>query len=80
MQNQSDVMTRDDTMNRRQTDPFCTCVRGEWGQLCPECGQRLPPRPGPLQSWHATRAIDAAASAQARATVLQTQSYRHWHL
>ena len=60
--------------------PQCECERGEWGEPCPACGQRLPPRPGPLRSWHAARAIDAAASAQARASLQHTESFRHWHL
>jgi hypothetical protein len=32
----------------------CESVRGEWGGICPDCGQQLP-NPGPIQSWQATR-------------------------
>ena len=28
----------------------CQSVRGEWGHICPDCGQLLPPKPGPLAS------------------------------
>jgi len=47
--------------------------------MCPVCGQLLPPRPDPLQSWHARRSIDRVLSAKARASSLQA-SLRHWHL
>jgi hypothetical protein len=30
--------------------PECESVRGEWGGICPDCGQRLPSLPGPLHS------------------------------
>ena len=30
--------------------PECESIRGEWGELCPDCGQRLPPKPGPLMA------------------------------
>ncbi len=59
--------------------PPCECDRGDWGGICPVCGQRLPPRPDPLQSWHAARAVDRVRSAQARASVRQAP-LRHWHL
>ena len=39
----------------------CGSARGEWGELCPVCGQQLPPRPDPLASWHAGRATDRVA-------------------
>jgi DNA-binding CsgD family transcriptional regulator len=29
----------------------CESTRGEWGGRCPDCGQTLPPKPGPLKSW-----------------------------
>ena len=65
---------------RLSSDPFCECVRGDWGQPCPVCGRRLPPQPGPLRSWHAAKAIDADRSAQARDSLVLTQSFRRWHI
>ncbi len=47
---------------------LCESDRGEWGACCPDCGVRLPPRPGPVRAWHSTRAIDPDHSAQAHAT------------
>jgi hypothetical protein len=57
----------------------CESDRGEWGGLCPACGRQLPPRPDPLQSWHAARSTDRIRSDQARASARQTP-LRHWHL
>jgi len=57
----------------------CQSDQGDWGGICPVCGQQLPPRPDPLQSWHARRSIDRVVSAKARTASLQTP-LRHWHL
>jgi hypothetical protein len=57
----------------------CESDQGDWGGICPVCGQQLPPRPAPLQSWHAGRAIDRLRSQQARDSSRQA-SLRHWHL
>ena len=27
---------------------MCESTRGKWGDVCPDCGVRLPPLPGPL--------------------------------
>ena len=62
-----------------RADRPCESDRGEWGGICPGCGQRLPPWPDPLQSWHAGRAVDRMRSAQARAAS-RGASLRHWHL
>ncbi len=59
---------------------FCECEQGEWGEACPACGQRLPPLPGPLRSWHAARALDPEVSAHARASLARTQPFRGWHI
>jgi hypothetical protein len=64
---------------RFPADHACESDQGDWGGICPLCGQRLPPRPGPLQSWHAGRAIDGVRSAQARAASHQGL-LRPWHL
>ena len=65
---------------RRSSVPLCECEQGEWGERCPACGLALPPRPGPLRSQHAERAVDAVASAQARASLHHSHSFRGWHL
>ncbi|MDA8204131.1 MAG: hypothetical protein M0Z49_15505 [Chloroflexi bacterium] len=65
-------------VRRAAADPFCNSDRGDWGSTCPACGQRLPPLPGPLRSWHAERTIDADRSAQARAAMWQ--GIRRWHI
>ena len=64
---------------RPPADRPCESDQGDWGGICPICGQRLPPRPDPLQSWHAGRAVDRVRSAQARAASRQA-SLRGWHL
>ena len=64
---------------RPRAERPCQSDQGDWGGLCPVCGQRLPPRPDPLRSWHAGRAADRIRSAQARAASLQA-SLRGWHL
>ena len=56
---------------------FCESDRGEWGGICPDCGRPLPPLPGPLQSWHASRVNDPELSVQARE---RGSALRHWHL
>jgi hypothetical protein len=56
---------------------LCESDRGEWGEICPDCQRRLPPRPGPLQSWHAARVNDAEASERSRRT---RSPLRLWHL
>lgn len=33
----------------------CESVRGEWGKPCPDCGETLPKKQGPLRSWQAQR-------------------------
>lgn len=44
----------------------CESVRGEWGGICPDCGQRLPAR-RPMHSWQSQRALAfPAASARRR--------------
>ena len=55
----------------------CESERGAWGALCPDCGARLPPEPGPLRSWHAARVNDPILSERARAL---RSPLRHWHL
>ncbi len=35
---------------------MCESVRGEWGQICPDCGQRLP-SPGKVTSWKSTHDV-----------------------
>ena len=55
----------------------CQSERGAWGEICPDCGGRLPPEPAPLQSWHGARVNDLRLSAQARST---NSPLRHWHL
>ncbi len=57
--------------------PPCQSERGAWGELCPDCGTRLPPLPAPLQSWHAARRNDPILSERARAL---RSPLRHWHL
>jgi hypothetical protein len=44
----------------------CQDIRGEWGGICPGCGQRLPARQPRLSSWMAQRHIDPHTSEQAR--------------
>lgn len=34
----------------------CESVRGEWGGICPDCGETLPNKPKPFASWMAARA------------------------
>ena len=34
----------------------CESTRGKWGGICPDCGERLPSIPKPLESWMAQRA------------------------
>jgi hypothetical protein len=36
---------------------MCESVRGEWGEICPDCGERLP-NPGPVASWKSQRPLD----------------------
>ena len=55
----------------------CESERGTWGEICPDCGARLPPEPAPLQSWHGARVNDPSLSAQARST---NSPLRHWTL
>ena len=55
----------------------CESERGTWGELCPDCGARLPPLPTPLQSWHSARRNDPILSARARA---MRSPLRNWHL
>ena len=55
----------------------CQSERGAWGELCPDCGARLPPLPTPLQSWHAARRNDPILSERARAL---RSPLRNWHL
>ena len=57
--------------------PTCQSERGAWGELCPDCGARLPPLPTPLQSWHAARRNDPILSERARAL---RSPLRNWHL
>lgn len=33
----------------------CQSDRGEWGEICPDCGKRLPAAQGSLTSWQAAR-------------------------
>lgn len=35
----------------------CESVRGEWGDICPDCGKPLPTNPGPLRSWNSQRPL-----------------------
>ena len=44
----------------------CESVRGEWGGICPDCGKRLPAKPGPMKSWKAQRETDQWASELSR--------------
>lgn len=46
--------------------PDCQSTRGQWGQVCPDCGQVLPKRQPPLQSWKAERAMERATPAGGR--------------
>ncbi len=55
----------------------CESERGAWGELCPDCGARLPPLPAPLQSWHAARRNDPILAERARAL---RSPLRNWHL
>lgn len=44
----------------------CESDRGEWGEVCPDCGQRLPARQGPMSTWMASRNRDEVRAANAR--------------
>ncbi|MGC8634870.1 MAG: hypothetical protein ACP5VP_09430 [Candidatus Limnocylindrales bacterium] len=55
----------------------CESERGTWGELCPDCGVRLPPRPALLQSWHGARTNDPLRSERARSL---NSPLRHWRL
>ena len=55
----------------------CESERGTWGEICPDCGARLPSEPGSLQSWHAARTNDRLRSERARSL---NSPLRHWHL
>lgn len=44
---------------------MCESVRGEWGGTCPDCGQQLPERPGPLSSWKSERPAPFPSGASA---------------
>ena len=78
VQNRSGMSMRVEVADSKAA--FCECVEGEWGRPCPACGRQLPPRPGPLRSWHAARALDPEVSEQARMALAKTQSFRSWHL
>lgn len=41
---------------------MCESDRGQWGEVCPDCGQRLPAKAGPLKSWFSTRNLDEELS------------------
>lgn len=43
----------------------CQSTRGEWGKLCPDCGQRLPAR-RPWAGWTTTRAHELDRLAEVR--------------
>ena len=55
----------------------CESERGTRGDICPDCGARLPPQPAPLQSWHAARVNNLKLSEQARSP---NSPMRHWRL
>lgn len=45
---------------------YCESTKGKWGEVCPDCGQRLPARPKPLTSWHSQRNLDEVRSNNAQ--------------
>ncbi len=47
----------------------CESDRGEWGGICPDCGQRLPPRPGPMTTWMAEKYGNPEQTRNARAAI-----------
>lgn len=47
----------------------CQSTRGEWGEICPDCGQRLPARQPPLAAWKSSRSkINLASQETGRKT------------